>query len=166
MRQILHKLDASGRLLRWAIELSGFDIEYKPRKAIKAQTLYDFVVECTIPGKESSLVHDPNAFPKQGCWIAYVDRCLTIHSRGAGFTLTNLEGIHSVYTIKFNFFLTNNKSEYEALIALLRIASILHIHKLIIRSDSQILVNQVKGSYEAKENNLRLYLEKKHILLG
>ena len=36
LRQILQKLDMSRRLLRWSLELSEFDIIFKPRSAIKA----------------------------------------------------------------------------------------------------------------------------------
>ena len=35
MKQILHKSKTSGRLMKRAIELSEFDIRYKPRTAIK-----------------------------------------------------------------------------------------------------------------------------------
>ena len=35
MKQILHKPEASRRLIKWAIELSEFDIKYKPRTTIK-----------------------------------------------------------------------------------------------------------------------------------
>lgn len=45
LRQVLQKPDASGRLLKWAVELSEFDIIYAPRTAIKGQALADFVVE-------------------------------------------------------------------------------------------------------------------------
>ena len=41
---ILHKPDTSGRLLKWAVELSEFDIEYQPKTAIKGQVLVDFIV--------------------------------------------------------------------------------------------------------------------------
>ncbi|KAL2474672.1 Ribonuclease H [Abeliophyllum distichum] len=41
------KIEASGRVLKWAIELSQFDIVYKPRAAIKGQALVDFVAEFT-----------------------------------------------------------------------------------------------------------------------
>ena len=33
IKAILHKPDASRRLLKWAVELSEFDIEYRPRKS-------------------------------------------------------------------------------------------------------------------------------------
>ena len=35
MKQVLHKPEVSGRLMKWAIELSEFDIKYKPKNAIK-----------------------------------------------------------------------------------------------------------------------------------
>ena len=35
MKQILHKPETSGRLMKWAIELSEFDIRYKLKTAIK-----------------------------------------------------------------------------------------------------------------------------------
>ena len=49
LRQTLHKPNASGRLVKWAIELSEFDISYKPRAAIKVQAMADFMAEFTEP---------------------------------------------------------------------------------------------------------------------
>lgn len=34
----------TGRISKWAIALSGYDIKYLPRTAIKSQALADFVV--------------------------------------------------------------------------------------------------------------------------
>ena len=48
MKQVLHKPETSGRLMKWAIELSEFDIRYKPKTAIKGQVLADFVMEFTL----------------------------------------------------------------------------------------------------------------------
>lgn len=45
--QTLHKPDLSGRLAKWAIEQSGYDIKFIPAKAIKAQALADFIAELT-----------------------------------------------------------------------------------------------------------------------
>ncbi|XP_063949979.1 uncharacterized protein LOC135152800 [Daucus carota subsp. sativus] len=52
LRNIMHSLKASGRSIKWAVELGEFEIRYKPRVAIKAQALADFLVECTIDNKE------------------------------------------------------------------------------------------------------------------
>ena len=47
MKQILHKPETSGRLIKWAIELSEFDIRYKSRTTIKEHILVDFIMEFT-----------------------------------------------------------------------------------------------------------------------
>ena len=39
MKQLLRRPDASGRLVKWAVELTEFDILYQPRTAIKGQAL-------------------------------------------------------------------------------------------------------------------------------
>ena len=39
--------DAAGRLALWAIKLSEFDIQYRPRITIKGQVIADFIAEFT-----------------------------------------------------------------------------------------------------------------------
>lgn len=39
LKKFLQKPEGLGRLILWAVELSEFDSEYTPRKAIKAQVL-------------------------------------------------------------------------------------------------------------------------------
>ena len=39
LKKVMNKLEAAGRLIQWAVELSEFDIRYQPRNAIKAQAL-------------------------------------------------------------------------------------------------------------------------------
>jgi hypothetical protein len=43
--EILNNSEATGKIAKWAIELSMYDIVYKPRIAIKAQALSDFVAK-------------------------------------------------------------------------------------------------------------------------
>ena len=45
IRAILHNPNASERLLKWAIELREYDIEYRSMSAIKGQVLADFIME-------------------------------------------------------------------------------------------------------------------------
>ena len=41
LKKAMNKLEASGKLIQWAIELSEFDVRYQPRNAIKAQVLVE-----------------------------------------------------------------------------------------------------------------------------
>ena len=45
LRSTIHKLNLSGRMARWAIELREFSIQYKPHLAIKGHILTDFLAE-------------------------------------------------------------------------------------------------------------------------
>ena len=45
LRSTIHKLNLSGRMAWWAIELSEFGIQYKPRLALKGHILIDFLSE-------------------------------------------------------------------------------------------------------------------------
>jgi len=49
----MNKLEAVGRTVQWAIELSQFDIEYHPRIAIKAQAFVDFIAEFILLEKDN-----------------------------------------------------------------------------------------------------------------
>ena len=62
MKQVLHKPETSGRLMKWAIELSEFDIKYKPKTAIKGQVLADFVMEF-ISAKPAENAQTPTDLP-------------------------------------------------------------------------------------------------------
>jgi hypothetical protein len=42
---ILHNRDATGRISKWAVELSTLNVDFTPREAIKSQALADFVIE-------------------------------------------------------------------------------------------------------------------------
>ena len=48
IKKAMNKLDAASRLIQWAVELSQFNIKYRPRTAIEAQILADFIVELTL----------------------------------------------------------------------------------------------------------------------
>ena len=62
-----------------------------------------------------------------------------------------------VRAIRCEFEATNNEAEYEAMIAGLQIASLIGIRKIAIRSDSQLIVNQIKGSFQVKGEEMAAY---------
>ena len=62
---------------------------------------------------------------------------------------------------------TNNIAEYMALIYGLQEALIQRADKVRINTDSELLYNQVKGSYKIKNTNLKfLYAQAKHLFGG
>ena len=135
LRQVLQKPEASGRLLKWAIELSQFEILYTPRTAIKSQALADFVAKCT------GFREDPVEESAQASWKVFVDGSSNENDSGAGIILISPEGHRFHSTLRFRFKVTNNEAEYEALLARLRVAQELKASSVQCFSDSQLVVN-------------------------
>ncbi|XP_057760016.1 uncharacterized protein LOC130980341 [Arachis stenosperma] len=107
LRQILAKHELAGRLIKWSIELSEFDIQYQPRSSVKSQYLADFVAEFTGSG--------PNEDTEN--WVLFVDGASNPQGSGAGILLENPEGVIIEHSLRFSFRASNNQAEYEALIA-------------------------------------------------
>lgn len=55
-------------------------------------------------------------------------------------------------------FPASNAAEYEALISGLNIVEAMSVKKLIVYSDSQLVVNQLSSEYEARDERMCLYL--------
>ncbi|XP_072060182.1 uncharacterized protein [Arachis hypogaea] len=106
-----------GRLIKWAIELSEFDIRYQSRGPIKSQFLADFIVKLTIPSEEDHT--------KQ--WTLYMDGSSNNGGCGAGIHLEVEDGFILEHSLHLAFKVSNNQSEYEALLAGLRLCLDLHI---------------------------------------
>ncbi|KAK4403978.1 Ribonuclease HI [Sesamum angolense] len=135
-------------MVKWAVELSEYGIEYHPRSAIKAQALVDFVVEMTAEEGEH----------KQQWWKLFVDGSSTLQGSGAGVILETPQGDKIQYGLRFSFDASNNEAEYEALLAGGRLAQAAGAKYLRAYSDSQLIVNQVNGDYEAKGEKMIQYL--------
>ena len=161
MKQVLHKPETSGRLMKWALELSEFDIRYKPKTAIKWQVLADFVMEFT----PTELTMDTQVTPDLPIWKLFVDRAANAQGRGAGLILTSLEEMDIEYALRFGFQASNNEAEYEVVIAGLNLAHLMEVDQLEVCSDSQLVVKQIEDTYEAKGEKMILYLRKVQELL-
>ena len=161
MKQVLHKPKTSGRLMKWAIELSEFDIRYKSKTAIKGQVLADFVMEFT----STELAQNAQAMDDLPIWKLSVDGASNAQGSGAGLILTSPEGIDVEYALRFGFQASNNEVEYEAVIAGLNLVHSLEIDQLEVCSDSQLVGRQIEDTYEAKSGRMILYLQKVRELL-
>ena len=64
------------------------------------------------------------------------------------------------YALRFEFQVSNNKVEYEAVIAGLNLTHAMETDQLEICSDSQLVVKQIEDSYKAKGEKMILYPKK------
>ena len=62
------------------------------------------------------------------------------------------------YAFRFKFKASNNKVEYEALLAGLRLAKHFWVKQIEIISDSQLVVNQVTNNFDTKDSSMAAYL--------
>ncbi|GKB10702.1 reverse transcriptase domain-containing protein [Tanacetum coccineum] len=130
--------------------------------SIKGHILADFLIETSPTEREE----EKNGEAKrkepelENTWKLFTDGASSSDGSGAGLMLVNPEGKEYTYALRFEFKTTTNKVEYEALIAGLRIAKEMQIQELAIFVDSQLVANQVKGLFEAKQQTIKQYLEK------
>ena len=136
MKQILHKPETTRKLIKWAIELSEFDIIYKPRTAIKGKILADFIIEFT-PAESAKATQ---LAPDLPIWRLSVDEAANAQGSGASLIPTSPDGIDMEYALRFGFQASNNEAEYEAVIAGLNLAHSVEADQLEVSSDSQLVV--------------------------
>ncbi|VFQ83572.1 unnamed protein product [Cuscuta campestris] len=120
--------------------------------AIKGQALADFLVELTGLEPEAGPFHTVEPW-----WDMAIDGASGPKGCGAGVVFTTPEGFKIYHALVFNFKLTNNEAEYEALAGGLRLARALGIKRMKIRSESSLVVGQVNGEMEVKEDRLARY---------
>ena len=70
------------------------------------------------------------------------------------------EGDKLKYKIRLQYEATNNEVEYEALLKGLELAKSVKAKSILVLGDSQLIMGQINGTYEAKEGRMKKYLEK------
>ena len=141
--------------MKWAIELTEFDLHFEPRHVIKSHVLADFMTEWTPaddpnPSPDSSLPksgEDPNSDIRIGHWVMHFDGSLNLQGAGAGITLTSPSGDVLKYIV-----------QYEGLLAGLRAAAGMGICRLLVLGDSQLVVNQVSKDYQCTDPQMDAYV--------
>ncbi|XP_073130049.1 uncharacterized protein [Henckelia pumila] len=143
--RVVTQPDASGRLVKWTVELGEYDIEYRPRAAIKAQALSDFLTEVITFGQEE-------------VWRIFVDGASSLEGSGVGVILISPTQEKTKVAIRLSSFKSNNEAEYEAVISGLKLARESGARHVIVYSDSQLVVQQVQGTFSIREKRLQEYV--------
>ena len=146
LQSLLKRSDFMGRIAKWGTRLGSFDIWYKPRSSIKGQVLANFVVEFS-PRKEMEVMYHVEVRP----WKVFVDGASNATGVGAGIVIITPEGIWVEHYFRLSFKASNNETEYETLLTELRVVLDLGAREVEVYSDSWLVINQVEGSFEAKD---------------
>lgn len=113
---------------------------------MKGQVLADFIAEF-FPMGGLEMICRVEVFP----WKVFVDGASNASGAGAGIIVITSKGIKLEHSFRLGFSASNNKAKYEALPARLRVVSDLKAKEVEIYLDSRLVVKQVQGSFEAKD---------------
>jgi ribonuclease HI len=150
--EIIQCREASGRIVKWAVELMGETLSFAPRKAIKSQVLADFLAEWT----DTQL---PTVPIQAELWTIYFDGSLMKTKAGAGLLFISPLREHVRYVIRLQFLASNNMAEYEALVNGLRIVVELGVWRLNARGDSQLVIDQVMKNSHCCDRKMEAYCD-------
>ena len=93
-------------------------------------------------------------------WVVHVDGSSTSYAGGIGVVLQSPEGDKLKYKARLQYQTTNNEVEYEALLKELELAKSVEADSILVLGDSQLVIGQVNGVCEAKEDRMKKYLKK------
>jgi len=131
--------------------LSEFNIQYRPRTAIKGQVFADFIAKFTNVGGQGA-----EEAPQ---WSIYTDESSNKQAGGVGVILHSPKGDKIECMVLLDFPTTNNEAKYKALIAGLDLPRAAGAENLIVYYDSQVVTSQVNGDYECKNEWIKKYIE-------
>ena len=144
--------NVAGRMVRWAVELSEFDVQYEPRGPIKGPIYADFVVELSSAAQEGAGFR----------WVLSVDGSSNQQGSGVVVILEGPNGLLIEQALRFAFMASKNQTEYEFLIVGMLLAKEMGAKGLLAKGDSLL----VTGEYQAKEPHMSAYLKYVQVLKG
>ena len=114
----------------------------------------DFIVKFSLNQGELDEVDEVQR------WVVNVDGSSTLYAAGIKVILKSSKGDKLKYVARLQYQTTNNEAEYETLLKGLELAKSLGAESVIVQGDSQLIINQVNGMCEVKEDRMKKYLNK------
>lgn len=139
LKYFLNKATLTGRLAKWIMILSEFDIKYVDRKAIKGQFITDQLAKTPLQDDHPLKIEFPDAdilTVTTKSWQLYFDGSYTQHGSGARILFITPQGHTIPKAYKLCFPCTNNIAEYEALVTGIKMVVEWNIKKLQVFGDS------------------------------
>nr|KAJ0222700.1 hypothetical protein LSAT_V11C200095000 [Lactuca sativa] len=92
-------------------------------------------------------------------WTLYRDGASNKKGSGVNLILTNPTGNEIMYALHSDFYTSNNKAEYESLLAGLRLAVKMGAERIVALTDSYLAANQVTREFEVKDKRMEKYVK-------
>ncbi|XP_051140178.1 uncharacterized protein LOC127257763 [Andrographis paniculata] len=151
IKLILQRPTMQGRLMKWAIKLAPFNLYHSPLRAVKGQAIADFLADF------ASYEQEPTgcmSYVSTRNWLMFFYGSTSGNRSSAGVLLEGPDGQRVRLQLQLEA-ITHNLVEYvilglEALIAR-------KVQSVIIRGDSQLVINQVNKKYVCNYPHLRRY---------
>ncbi|XP_016667454.2 uncharacterized protein [Gossypium hirsutum] len=168
LKYMMESTALNGRMARWQILLSEFDIVYVNQKAVKGSAIADFLASRALEDYEPLNFNFPiedlmyvaiaeGDMPENHSWKLNFDGASNAVGNGVGAILISPNGDHYPFTCKLDFDCTNNMAEYEACIMGIRAAIDREIKVLEVYGDSALVIYQLKGEWETRDSKLISY---------
>ena len=175
IKYFFEKPTLNGRIARWHMLLSEYDIEFHAQKAVKGSVFADHLAHQPLDDHEfisfdfpyedvmylKMKDHDeplPNEGPEIGSRLGLIfDGAVNTYGNGIGAIIVTPQGSHIPFTARLTFKCTNNEAEYEACIMGLEEAIDLRIKYLDVYEDSSLVINQIKGEWDTRQPGLIPY---------
>jgi hypothetical protein len=153
LRDMFENKESTGRIGKWATELAEHVINFVSHSAIKSQVLADFVADWTPSvTKGDPIVSEP-------VWEVQCDRAYCHLGSAATAVLKSPSSIKLRYALRLNCDnCANNMAEYEGLLLALRKARAVGARRLVILTDSELVVGHIGKTYKAKKLDMMKYL--------
>ncbi|KAG7556957.1 Reverse transcriptase domain [Arabidopsis suecica] len=142
-------------------------VAYKLQLPPKLDAFHKFrVVVGVVVGLQPTPLDDGILIEMDSTWKLHVDGSSSKQGSGIGIRLETPTKEIIEQSFRLMFPASNNEAEYEALLAGLRLALAIGAEKIIAYCDSQLVVNQFAGDYEAKAPRMEAYLSAVKKLAG
>lgn len=149
--------------------MAEYDLYYVPLKAVKGQAVADFLAAHPVPTDSPLMDLDEDVSEsfevEMSFWRLYFDGAATREKSGAGTILITPQGDVIPYSFALERICTNNMAEYEALVIGLKLALGVKAYNLLVFGDLELVIRQVTGQYEVREDHLASYCRQAHALI-
>ncbi|XP_020272463.1 uncharacterized protein LOC109847642 [Asparagus officinalis] len=153
------------RLARWVLLLSQYDIHFMPQKSVKGQAICDLMASHPLGAKTDLFEDLPDEPPEVNTtsspevWQMFFDGASRVGMSDPslqewGVVLTSPRNHVLPHAFSLTEPCTNNVDEYNALLIGLELARELEIRHLEAYGDSQLIIKQMTGDYEVRNDDL------------